>query len=214
MGPVEPDESGDEMSPETSMELIERERREVGRRLGVNPGPVFALWGVAFLLGWGACYLAVPQGPGPFLPLWTAIVILVVLYAAAIALPVVLGVRAGRGVRGPSRRIGAMYGWSWALGFLALAVINSGLIRQGLSDETISLLWSGTALLVTGMMYLAGGMIWRDLVQYALGVWMLISAAGSVFAGMPGDFLVLALAGGGGFLALAAYWTFGGRFRP
>jgi hypothetical protein len=201
------------MSPEASMELIARERRHVGKRLGVNPAPIFALWGVAFLVGWGACYLAVPQGPGPFLPVWAAITILVVLYAAAIALPIVIGVRAGRGVRGPSRLTGAMYGWGWALGFGALAVINAGLYRQGMAEETVSLLWSGTALLVTGLMYLAGGMLWRDLSQYALGVWMLVAAAGSVFAGMPGDFLVLSLAGGGGFLLWAGFWTVTGRGR-
>ncbi|MGH3631879.1 MAG: hypothetical protein ACRDRL_31120, partial [Sciscionella sp.] len=55
------------------------------------------------------------------------------------------------------------------------------------------------------------GMLWRDTVQYALGVWMLITAAGSVFAGMPGDFLVLALAGGGGFLVQAGYYQFARR---
>lgn len=49
-------------------------------------------------------------------------------------------------------------------------------------------------------------MLWREPVQYALGVWMLVAGAGSVFAGVPGNFLVLALAGGGGFLVLAAYY--------
>lgn len=187
------------LSAAASAELIERERRSVGRRLGVNSAPIFAVWGVTFLVGWGACYLAAPGGPR-VLAVAAAVPIVVVLYVVAIAVPIVLGARAGRGVRGPSRLTGAMYGWAWTLGFLALAAINTGLIRQGLAPATISMLWTGTAQLVFGMMYLAGGMLWRDLVQYALGVWMLIVAAGGVFAGMPGDFLVLALAGGGGFL--------------
>jgi len=58
-----------------------------------------------------------------------------------------------------------------------------------------------------GLMYLAGGMLWRDVPQYVLGVWMLVSAAGSVLAGVPGNFLVLAFAGGGGMLVLSAYYT-------
>jgi len=200
------------LSAEASMELIERERASVGRRLGVNQAPIFAVWGVAFLVGWGACYLAAPGGPR-VLPVWAAVVIVAVLYAVAIAVPIVLGVRAGRGVRGPSRLTGAMYGWSWALGFVALAAINTGLARQGLAPATISMLWAGTAQLVTGLMYLAGGMLWRDRVHYALGVWMLVVAALSVFAGMPGDFAVLALAGGGGFLLWSGLSVVTGRRR-
>ena len=198
------DGDGVELSPGASLEMIETERRNVRRGLGVDPAPIFGMWGVTFLVGWGACYLAVPQGPGPFLPVWAAVVILVVLYLVAIALPIVLSARAGRGVRGPSRTAGRMYGWSWALGFGALNIINAGLIHTGLPAPTITLLWSGTALLVMGLLYIAGGMLWRDLVQYALGVWMLAAGAGSVAAGYPGDFLVLSLAGGGGFLLWAA----------
>ncbi|MGH3672436.1 MAG: hypothetical protein ACRDSH_17680 [Pseudonocardiaceae bacterium] len=194
------------LPPQASLELIEREGRQACRQLGVDPAPIFGLWGVAWLLGWGAIYLASPGGPGPLLPMWAAGVILGVLYAAAIVLPIVRGVQAGRGVSGPSRVVGAMYGWSWTLGFCALTAINVGLMQHGLSDDTVSLLWSGTASLVIGLLYLAGGMLWRDRVQYLLGVWMLLTAAGSVFAGVPGDFAVLALAGGGGFLVQCAYY--------
>lgn len=205
-------DGGAPLSAEASAELIERERRSVGRRLAVNPAPIFAVWGVTFLVGWGACYLAAPGGPR-VLAVGVAIAIVVVLYAVAIAVPIVLGARAGRGVRGPSRLIGAMYGWTWTLGFLSLAAINTGLIRQGLAPATVSMLWTGTAQLVTGLIYLGGALLWRDLVQYALGVWMLIVAAGSVFAGMPGNFLVLALAGGGGFLVWAGIGLVAGGRR-
>lgn len=198
------------LTPEESFELIESQTRVAQRRLGVNPAPIFAMWGLAFLLGWGAFYLAAPQGPGPFLPLWGAGVILGVLFAAAIGLPIMQGVRGGRGVTGPSRTAGAMYGWAWTLGFCAMAAIDLGIMRQDLSTATVSLLWTGTALLVVGLMYLAGGVLWRDRVQYGLGVWMLITAAGSVFAGFPGNLLVLSLAGGCGMLAQGVYYRIAG----
>jgi hypothetical protein len=194
------------LPPQASLELIEREGRQVGRQLGIDPAPIFGLWGVAWLLGWGAIYLASPGALGPLLPMWAAGVALGVLYAAAIALPIVRGVQAGRGVSGPSRVVGAMYGWSWTLGFCALTAINIGLMQHDLSEDTVSLLWSGSATLVIGLLYLAGGTLWCDRVQYLLGVWMLLTAAGSVFAGVPGDFAVLALAGGGGFLVQCAYY--------
>jgi len=63
---------------------------------------------------------------------------------------VVTGTRAGRGVRGPSRMVGAMYGWSWTLGFSALAAVNIGVTRLGLPADAVTLLWSGSALLLVG----------------------------------------------------------------
>jgi hypothetical protein len=41
-------------------------------------------------------------------------------------------------------------------------------------------------------------------VQYGLGVWILATNAAAMFAGVPGNSLVLAVAGGGGFLVAAA----------
>jgi hypothetical protein len=49
--------------------------------------------------------------------------------------------------------------------------------------------------------------LFQDRFQYGLGLWMLVSAATSVFAGVPGNFAVVALAGGGGLLLAAGYFT-------
>jgi hypothetical protein len=57
------------------------------------------------------------------------------------------------------------------------------------------------------VLYHAGGALWQDRFQYGLGVWMLVTGAGSVLAGVPGNFAVLALAGGGGLLLTAGYFT-------
>ena len=129
-----------------------------------------------------------------------------VLFAAAMVISVVTGTRAGRGLRGPSRVAGAMYGWSWTLGFGALAAVNIGVTRLGLPDDAVTLLWSGSSLLLVGVLYLAGGALWQDRFQYGLGVWMLVSGAGSVLAEVPGNFAVVSLAGGGGLLLAAGYF--------
>ena len=101
-----------------------------------------------------------------------------------------------------------MYGWAWPLGFGALTLVNFRVIALGgLSDDAASLLWSGSALLLVGVLYLAGGALWQSLPMYALGVWMLVTGALSVLVGVPGNFLVLALGGGGGMLLTAAYFT-------
>ncbi len=68
-------------------------------------------------------------------------------------------------------------------------------------------MWSGSLLVLVGVLFLAGATLHRDRVQYGLGAWMLLTGAGSVFAGVPGNFAVLSLAGGGGLLAAAGYFT-------
>jgi hypothetical protein len=203
----EVDEEG-ELSPAESLALIEGQRAELRRRRGVRPELILLAWGLAYLLGFGGFYLAL-QGVVPEV---LAALVLGALGAVALVLPIVEGVRAARGVRGPSRTIGVMYGSAWGLAFCANAIVQSSLQRQlAASPEIVSLMWSSSSLAVAGLMYLAGAMLWRDVPQYLLGAWMLVSAALSVLAGVPGNFLVLAFAGGGGMLALSAYYVIRGR---
>lgn len=197
------DEEG-ELSPAESLALIEGQCAELRKRRGIKPELITFAWGLAYLLGFGGWYLALHG----VVPAAVAGVVLGVLGAIALVLPIVQGVRASRGMRGPSRMIGAMYGTAWGLAFAANAVVQSALQRELMpSWDVTSLMWTSSSLAVAGLMYLAGAMLWRDVPQYALGVWMLVSAAGSVLAGVPGNFLVLAFAGGGGMLALAAYYA-------
>jgi hypothetical protein len=201
-------------SPEKSLAVIEAQHLEAIRSLRVDPVPILGMWGLAWLGGFGAFYLASPDGPGPYLATWAAGLVLGVLFAAAVAVSVQQGVWRSRGVEGPSRQVGAMYGWSWPLAFAGLYGVNLGLIHQGLPTGVAPLLWSGSSLLVVGLLYLAGGMIWTDRVQYGLGAWTLVVGAASVSAGVPGNFAVLSLAGGGGFLvACALAYARGARGR-
>jgi hypothetical protein len=112
-------------------------------------------------------------------------------------------VRRGRGVRGPSRTVAASFGWSWLLALAGVFALNIGLSQHGLPASLAPLLWPGSSSVVVGVLYLAGGLLFADRVQYGLGAWMLAVGAGSVLAGWPANFAVLALAGGGGFLAAA-----------
>jgi hypothetical protein len=195
------------LSAEESLALIERQQREVHRRLGVRVALFYGPWGAAYLLGFGAIFLTYPTAVGIRLPAAAAAAITAVLFASAVVITAVTGARAGRGLRGPSQAAGAMYGWSWTLGFCALGVVNSGVTRLGLPDDAVTLLWSGSSLLLVGVLYLGGGALFQDRFQYGLGVWMLVSGACSVFAGVPGNFAVVSLAGGGGLLLAAGYFA-------
>jgi hypothetical protein len=195
------------LSAGESLALIERQKHETQRRLGVNPVMFYGPWGAAYLLGFGSIFLTYPTALPWRLPGVVAAVITGVLFVAATVLSVATGVRAGRGLRGPSRAAGAMYGWSWTMGFCALTVVNIGVTRLGLPDDAITLLWSGSSLLLVGVLYLAAGAMWQDRFQYGLGAWMLVSGASSVWAGVPGAFAVVSLAGGGGLLLAAGYFA-------
>lgn len=187
------------MSAEESLNLIARQNRQNRRELGGGPARMLAAWAFAWIVGWGFTYVAVQ--PGVTIPGWVGGVLTAVLFLGAMGYTGYVGARAGRGIRGPSKTVGAMYGYSWAIASIGLSVIDIRITQFGsLTSEQVSLLWSGSWLLLTGVLYLAGGMLWQDRLMYGLGAWMIVSSALSVLIGFPGNFLVLTICGGGGFL--------------
>ncbi|MFB9690240.1 hypothetical protein [Amycolatopsis plumensis] len=188
------------MSAEESLNLIAQQNRRTRRELGGGPARMLAAWALAWIVGWGFTYVTTLPGVG--VPPWVAGGIVVpVLFLGAVGYSAYSGIRTGRGIRGPSRTVGAMYGYGWALGSIGLMVVDIRITQfQALSSEQVSLLWTGTWLLLTGVMYMAGGMVWQDRLMYGLGAWMIVSAALSVLIGYPANFLVLTVCGGGGFL--------------
>jgi hypothetical protein len=202
-------------SPQELLDRIRTQQESAARDLQVDPAPMLLSWGVAWTVGFGAFYFASSRARGHFLPLWAAAVILVALSAVAIAVVITQSARRGRGVQGPSRTTAAWYGWSWLLAFAGVSALNVGLSQHGLPASLAPLLWPGSSAVVVGVLYLAGGVLFGDRVQYFLGAWMLAVGAGSVLAGWPANFAVLALAGGGGFLAATVFiLARGRRARP
>lgn len=194
-----------ELSPAESLAVIEQQQAKVCRELDINPVVLYGTWGVAWTLGFSAYALTAAAVVSA--PAWAGGAFFFALLVGAMAVTGVHIARATRGIRGVSSETGAMYGWSWALGFLALAAINTGLIQMGLSDEQIAVLWPSTALLIVGLLYMSGAALWRDRFQFGLGAWVLLTDAVSAFAGVPGNYVVLAVAGGGGFLVAAAWFA-------
>ncbi|MEU7791163.1 MULTISPECIES: hypothetical protein [unclassified Amycolatopsis] len=188
------------MSAEESLNLIAQQSRRNQREFGGGPARMLAAWAFAWIVGWGFTYLTTRSWVA--VPGWVAGAIVVpVLFLCAMAYTTYASIRTGRGIRGPSRTVGAMYGYGWALASIGLMVVDIRITQfQVLSADQVSLLWSGTWLLITGVMYLAGGMVWQDKLMYGLGAWVIVSAALSVLVGYPHNFLVLTVCGGGGFL--------------
>ncbi|WP_315097310.1 hypothetical protein [uncultured Cellulomonas sp.] len=160
---------------------------------------IFALWGVAWLVGYGALWLTARDDGSPTL---LAVLVAIGLGVVALVLTIVHVLHRTRGISGAGARQGALYGWAWPIGFVAQSLIVGGLGRAGASDEVTGLAANAIAALVVGLLYLAGGLLWEDTPMYVIGGWMALVGAVAAVSGLPGSYLVMSLAGGGGMLAL------------
>lgn len=197
------------LDPAASLALVEAQRRAVRRVVEPDNRLLFGVWGVAWLLGNLLLWMsrpAVDARPEPW-----AFVCYSLLIAGAVAVTMVHTISRGRGVSGPGATAGAMYGWAWTIGFAALTLIMVGLQRAGLDGEVLGLAWFSLPSLLVGLLYLAGGAMWLARELYLLGAWILLVGSAATLVGFPGTYLVLAFAGGGGFLLMAVVEHLRGR---
>jgi hypothetical protein len=192
-----------------SIPTVSPDRGSVAASLFPSPAPILAAWGCAYLVGFGALWLTAGHRGG--FNTWGTTAILAGLGVLASAIAVDRMARIGRGVEGPSRRSAVMFFWCWPSTLAGVFAFDLGLSRHGVPGTALSLLWPGSFLLVVAVLFLAAGVLFYDRAQFGLGLWSLAVAAASTFAGRPGNFAVLALAGGGGLLIAAAYGFFAAR---
>jgi hypothetical protein len=157
-----------------------------------------------WLVGYGAIWLTARDGSPPSV---LAAAVAIGGGVVAVVVTVLHVLHRTRGIVGTSARQGAMYGWAWPVGFLAQSLIVGGLGQAGASDEVLALAANAIAALVVGLLYVAGGLLWCTTSMYVIGCWMALTGAAAAVAGLPGAYLVMALAGGGGMLAGALVET-------
>lgn len=193
-----------EQAAAESLALIEAQQRRVAEQIEPDIRLLYGVWGLALLIGEAAFFFASwADSPIP-LPLPVAGV---TLFLSLVTAMVTMGIHVGRrvaGVRGDSARQGKFYGWTWTIGFFCLGAIITGVARAGADDETIALLWAAGSGLVIGLLYMAGGAMWLDRTQFALGAWFAVVSGAGAIAGLPWLYLILSIAGGGGLLVVAA----------
>jgi hypothetical protein len=192
-----------ERSASHALALVDEQRRQAAASLFPGPTPILAAWGGTYLVGFGALWITAGR-PGAFAT-WGAALILAGLGILASAVAVVRMTRLGRGVEGPSRRSAVMFSWCWPATLVGVFAFDVGLSRHGVPEAALSLLWPGSFLLVGAVLFLTAGVLFADRAQFGLGLWSLAVAAASTFAGRPGNFAVLAFAGGGGLLVAAVF---------
>jgi hypothetical protein len=185
-------------------ELLQDSADHARERLTVSQAPIYAVWGLAWLIGCGAMWLSV-RGQHPFrgAAAWAAVILGVGIGLAVIATAVTAG-RATRGIGGASARQGMMYGLSWPAGFAALFAIIGAAGHFGASPKVMGVLGAAGPLLLVGLIYVLAAGMWLDWIMFWLGVWELLVAAVGAWTGPVGVLFLDAVAGGGGFLAAAA----------
>ncbi|HTX28583.1 MAG TPA: hypothetical protein VME19_16365 [Streptosporangiaceae bacterium] len=175
------------------------------RELRVNTQAIYACAGVAWLLGYGGMWLSVRgqrpyQGPTP-----AAAFIQVVLIGLAAAITASVVGRATSGVGGFSavqRRVSIL---ALVIGIVAVLVLEAAIDHAGASRSIVFGVFQAAApVLVTGVVYVATSASRLNWPALGLGLWLIAVAAGGAFAGPVGVWGVIAVAGGIGFLLIAA----------
>jgi hypothetical protein len=189
------------VDPAETLRMI-RQQQEAARDATEPDGRLlFGAWGLAWLIGYLAMWITARDTGSP--EAWAGWV-LAGCVVGAVAFTVVHGVTRTSGLRGTSARVGALYGWTWFLAFTAFGVMLGAMGDAGASAEVQAIAANGFACLIVGLMYIAGGLLFEEVRMSAIGAWMLVTAVLAALAGMPNTYLVMAVAGGGGFLAMVA----------
>lgn len=193
------------LPPDQMLALLDDQQRSFEGQIASFVPAIILAWGIAWLFGFSALWLIDGLSPDFSLPLPVAVTIFVVLIGSAIVISAVLGIRSGRGIRSGSADTfrGVVYGAAWWIGSIAIVVFAQGLAHNGMSSDVGSIYYPVAFVLFAGLMYVIAGAMWHAIPALVLGIWTIIVALSAPFFGYPNHYLVLAVGGGFGFLALA-----------
>lgn len=200
-------EEGTPLTPERMLALVDAQQRMVAARTASFVPWILAAWGVAWLGGFLALWWDATQHPADWRPGVPAGLAFAGLLVAAGVVSTVLSARAARGLRGTreSAAMGIAYGNTWWVGALALFVIGQALLRSGMPEPLLAVLYPSVYVFFAGIMYVMGGLIWKATPMMLLGGWCIVLSAVGALLSPPINHLVYALAGGGAFLLVAAW---------
>ena len=190
------------LPPEEALAIMQRERTMIARRMARQIPWILFAWGIAWLLGYGMLWLIDGAKPLLSVPLVPAVITFIVLLLGAVAVSIVIGTRAGRGIRtSPAAAFtGTVYGITCSVAFIAIYVFAAGLAANGMSVELQTIFFPTGMALIVGLLYLVAGAIWHAVPSIVMGGLMVVVALIAPFFGYPNHYLFLAVAGGAVFL--------------
>jgi hypothetical protein len=158
-------------------------------------------WGIAWLLGYTALWL-IDGSDAVSLPLPVAVGIFAGLIGASIVVSIVLGVRGSSGLAmtPESAWQGRVYGISWSVAMVSVYVLGVGLAFNDAPSEMLSIFFPSGFSFVAGLMLLSTAALFHSRSSLLLGSILVVAALAAPFAGYPGNYLVMAVVGGGSYL--------------
>lgn len=190
------------LDPAEALALIGRQQEATGKQIAREIPGILLAWGIAWTVGFGMLWLIDGAAPAFSIPLPVAAIVFGVLTVAAMVASGIIGTRAQRGIRQTRAEVftGTVYGSSATAGIVSLGVLGLALVAHGMPADLLVVLYPVGVGLIIGFLYLMGAAIWRGVPMLILGAWLIVVSLGAAFVGAPHHFLVLAVAGGGGFL--------------
>lgn len=184
--------------------IMQQASERAQHELRINYRLLFTTYGLLYLIGYGAAWLSV-RGQHPYHgPMGAGLGVLLALAAAAVVVTVVVVGRAVSGVGGWSARQRRAALLSFVTGLVGVYLLEGALFHAGASWSVIGVYGAAAPMLVTGMAYAFSSAFVANWSVCALGVWLIIVAGASAYAGPVGVWAVGALAAGLAFLLMAA----------
>jgi hypothetical protein len=173
-------------------------------RLRANHRVTFTVWGVLYTFGYGIVWLTVRgqhpvHGPSP------AAFAAATLLALMATLASVEEARSETGVRGLSAIRRRAFLVSALAGYAAMFALEGALYRAGASRPVLVVFEASAPILTIGLLYLVRSVSVPDWPVAGLGLWLVIVAATSGYAGPGAVWGIDALAVGPAFLLVAAF---------
>jgi hypothetical protein len=195
---------GTGMDVQDAAVIMQQARGRAQQELRVSYRLLFATYGLLYLIGYGTVWLSV-RGQRPYHgPGSTALVVLTLLAAAAVVVTVVVVGRALRGVGGWSARQRRVALLAYGVGIVGVFLLEDALFQAGAGWSVIGVYGAAAPMLVTGMAYAFSSAFVANWSVFGLGIWLIVVAATSAYAGPVGVWAVGALAAGLMFLLVAA----------
>jgi hypothetical protein len=175
-----------ELDPAAALGILQAAQKRARHELTVSHPVMLTAWGVIYLVAYGVLWLSV-RGQRPFqgpTPAATSAVSIFVLVALAITVAIVGRATTGVGGRRAVQR--RMYYVALPIGYAGVFLLEAALDHGGASREVVGLMGASGPVLVTGLAYMVSSAIDVAWPVFALGAWLVATAAGSAFAGPVG----------------------------
>ncbi|MBF4621600.1 hypothetical protein [Clavibacter sp. VKM Ac-2542] len=195
------DDDGPAPDPREMRALMEDQRRVAVDAQTSFVWKMEVCWGVAWILGYTAMWL-IDGSDAVSLPAPVAVGIFAGSIVLSSIVSIVLGIRNAPGVEASPQSAwqGRVYGISWSVAMISVYVLGIGLAFNDAPDHLLAIFYTSGFAFVAGLMLLSTAALFSSRSSLLLGSILVVAAIAAPFFGYPGNYLAMAVLGGGSYL--------------